>query len=242
MYIDTATLMNVSAMKKFINKYGDEIRRSGRKIRVPLSVRHELSRHFQRRDYQKSMAAMEAEILLSNNSDLFELQGDNWLNKKDLSEAFADPELLATLTLNKAKGNQTLITNDRMLGENAHDINRWKSCSGYAITVCFINRDGELCKADHMVEESIDHEQNVSIETASMEESSLNEETEQKGLVLDKVEDDSKVKKYRINDGISIKNMAFSAIGFITGIITIHYAKDAVSSTKRVCRALAQGF
>ena len=248
-YVDTATLMNVGAMKKFISNYGDEIRRSGRKIKVPLSVRHELSRHFQRRSSPKSVAAMEAEILLGDHSDLFDLQGENWLDKKELSEAFADPDLLATLTLHKMKENQTLITNDRTLGENASDINKWQSCSGYAITICYVNRNGELCKCEPWGTEQVS-----SIETVFPDADNLGVEAEPEGVVLEKAETkpagivqeesraEPKGKRARAKVEVDIKGMVFSAIGFVTGMITAYYAKDAVSSTKRVCRALAQVF
>ena len=232
-YIDTATLMNVGTMRKFINKYGDEIRRSGRKIRVPLSVQHELSRHLCGNDYQKSAAAMDAKILLGNNSCLFELQGVNRLDKEEINKAFADPELLATLIMNKPKESQTLITNDRKLGENAYDINSWQSCSGYAITVCYIDWNGVLCKNDRCSELSLTHEQHVSSEAVMLEEVDSNTEAEPKEVVVDEIKVESTTESVSQVKKSNVKTVAFSALGFITGVLTYRYGKGAVCSTKR---------
>lgn len=145
-YIDTASLMDSSELAIFLESAADIFREEHKLIIVTTAVRFELIKHLQSKNTVKQALAMEAVGIIRQYEDIFCIEGDI-LDDQDIFKAFADAELLATLTLNKADGSQLLITNDKKLSKDAYSLNDQESCRGRKIMVCYINRYGELMRS-----------------------------------------------------------------------------------------------
>lgn len=142
-HIDTACLMDVEEMKTFISTCRPFFEKHKKRLNVNRYVWFELARLLTSENKEKSEKALESVELIKNNRDLFNLDMVP-ATEEDINKAFADPQLLSSLTLNKAYCNQLLITNDKKLSSDAFKLNEQESCPGYKIMVCYINDSGEL--------------------------------------------------------------------------------------------------
>lgn len=144
--VDTSTLMN-PGFYQFVNNNRELLLVEGKRIIVPKSVYTELARHLQSEDEKKVYCVMNAIALLKNNEDIFQVVKST-LTDEEIATAFADPELLSDLTLNKQNYRQLLITNDQKLGIDAFDLNQQESCKGRKVYVCYITYFGELQRCE----------------------------------------------------------------------------------------------
>lgn len=150
-YADTSTLMDTDFLSPFLEKASPFLMSSGKRITVPTAVRAELIRHFDSPDYEKHLKAEEAMRILGENKELFQTPGVQ-LEDDDIAEAFADAELLALLMMNRGGRRQLLIANDRNLTRDAFDLNKLQSCQGGRISVCHIDRFGQLQRCSCVTE------------------------------------------------------------------------------------------
>lgn len=141
-YMDTSTLMEPMT-QRFIRFIRPTLLEEGKKIIIKHSVYTELARHLNSPYKHKVECALKAIELLAVNDDLFQVESSP-LTDEDISNAFADPELLAELTIHKNCNSQLLIVNDKNLSCDAYKLNKQESCKGGWIFVCYINDLGEL--------------------------------------------------------------------------------------------------
>lgn len=145
-YIDTSALMNPCNLENFIQHAGPLLINRSKKIFVKHAVWLELVRHLESDNYDKQSCALSATVKITNNSELFKIEGPNDTSI-DVETAFADPEFIADLTTNKRSYSQLLITNDKKLSYDALRLNDMESIKGHKIMVCYINRLGQLHKS-----------------------------------------------------------------------------------------------
>lgn len=141
-YIDTSALMEPMT-QRFIRFIRPFLLKEGKKIIVKRAVYTELARHLKSPYKHKVECALKAIELLALNSDLFQVESSP-LTDEEISDAFADPELLAELTIHKNCNRQLLIVNDKNLSCDAYKLNKQESCKGCKVFVCYINNLGEL--------------------------------------------------------------------------------------------------
>ncbi len=146
-YIDTASLMDVEELNRFIRNSEDIFLKERRRIVVPKAVCLELVRHLGSGNPEKQEKAMRALETIREHQDIFNVQNKD-LSEDEIDHAFADAEILAELTRNKKICGQLLITNDKDLSTDAYSLNNQGSCQGYRIMVFFINKFGELRKCE----------------------------------------------------------------------------------------------
>lgn len=144
-YIDTSTLMNVEALRRFLESGKDDFSNSDNKIIVTAAVLSELKNHQQYdSNADKRERALVASELINTYPDIFKFEKEDESTKIDYS--FADRDFLSRLTLNKSSRRQLLITNDRKLGQDAYRINEQESNKGCRIMICYINFYGGICR------------------------------------------------------------------------------------------------
>lgn len=144
-YIDTSTLMNVEALRRFVESGKEEFLNSDNKIIVTAAVLSELKNHQQYdSNADKRERAIVAFELINTYPDIFKFEKEEESIKSDY--AFADRDFLSRLTLNKSSRRQLLITNDRKLGQDAYRINEQESNKGCRIMICYINFYGGICR------------------------------------------------------------------------------------------------
>ena len=146
-YVDTSALMDVDWLRLFAEKAEPVFMAAGKRITISPAVRSELIRHHDSSDPEKRCRAQTALSLLAEHKELFQATGGQ-LDDEEIAEAFADMELLATLMMNRRGNRQLLISNDRNLSKDAYGLNEQQSCQGGRISVCYINRFGELQMCD----------------------------------------------------------------------------------------------
>ena len=146
-YVDTSALMDADWLRLFSEKAEPIFKAAGKCITIPPAVRSELIRHLDSPDYEKKSRAETAITILAEHKELFQATGGQ-LDDEEIAKAFADMELLATLMLNRRGNRQLLIANDRNLSKDAYNLNTQQSCQGGRISVCYINRFGELQMCD----------------------------------------------------------------------------------------------
>ena len=146
-YIDTSALMDTDWLRLFSEKAEPLFKAVGKCITIPPAVRSELIRHLDSYDLEKRNRAQTVVNILSEHKELYQATGGQ-LDDEKIAKAFADSELLAMLTLNRRGCRQLLIANDRNLSKDAYDLNEQQSCQGGRISVCYINRFGELQMCD----------------------------------------------------------------------------------------------
>ena len=144
-YIDASALMNFSELRRFLEKYGSVMRETGAVIIIPAAVRCEIASFLGSEDEDKDHKALRCMDVLAMYNDLFELEGGD-LSDIDYESVFADPYHLATLILGGTGTHQLLITNDTALSQDSYSMNNLKSCRGLHISVCIIDRNGDLQK------------------------------------------------------------------------------------------------
>lgn len=142
-YIDTSALMNSEELEILVKRIRIPLMQDEKKILVSRAVCLELARHLESVDDRKQQLALQAFEVLSANQEVFELENRD-LSSQEVFKAFADAELLVTLTEKRSDYKQLLITNDKKLGHDAYDLNNLESCRGHQVRVCYINRAGEL--------------------------------------------------------------------------------------------------
>ncbi len=145
--VDTSSLMAVDWMRTFVEEAEPIFHDAGKTIIIPPAVRSELIRHYSSTDDEKRQKAQAAVNLLSRHRGLFQIPG-GLLDDDEIARAFADAELLALLQSNRQRHRQLLITNDRALSSDAFNLNQQQSCAGSRISVCHVNRFGELQVCD----------------------------------------------------------------------------------------------
>ena len=146
-YVDTSALMDADWLRLFSEKAEPVFKAAGKYITIPPAVRSELIRHLDSSNFEKRSRAETAIAILAEHKELFQVAGGQ-LDDEEITKAFADMELLATLMLNRRGNRQLLIANDRNLSKDAYDLNDQQSCQGGKISVCYINRFGELQMCD----------------------------------------------------------------------------------------------
>ena len=146
-YVDTSALMDADWLRLFSEKAEPVFKAAGKCITIPPAVRSELIRHLDSPDFEKRSRAETAITILAQHKELFQATGGQ-LDDEEIAKAFADMELLATLMMNRRGNRQLLIANDRSLSKDAYDLNEQQSCQGGRISVCYINRFGELQMCD----------------------------------------------------------------------------------------------
>ena len=153
-YIDTSALMNSEELEILIKRIRIPLMQEEKKILVSRAVCLELARHLESTDERKQQLALQAFEVLAANQEVFELENSD-LTSQEVFKAFADAEILATLTEKRPDYKQLLITNDKRLGHDAYDLNNLESCRGHEIRVCYINRAGELHACEKVCHEEI---------------------------------------------------------------------------------------
>ena len=224
-YIDTASLMDVSELSQFIQNSEDILLNKGRRIIVPQAVCLELVRHLGSTNQEKQDKAMQALELLKEHQGIFEVHNSG-LNDEDVYRAFADAEILAELTRNKKDCGQLLITNDRALSQDAFDLNNQGSCRGHRIMVCFINKLGELRKCECTCTDT--EEETTAVKSIStVEEPKIAEQTyAEKGAAYLNAEES--VHLVTTEDSLSALDVLVPVGTFILGILTCKYGKTAI--------------
>ena len=158
---DTSTLMEPDWLRQFSERAEPIFLAAGKHISIPLAVRTELLRHLDSADDEKRTKAMDANNILAQHKVLFQTVPGK-LDDDDIAKAFADAELLALLMRNRSGRRQLLIANDRSLTRDAFELNDLQSCQGGRISVCFIDRFGQLqrcsCVAEAMQKQNTDDE------------------------------------------------------------------------------------
>lgn len=142
-YADTSALMDVEWLRAFSDRAEPVFKAAGKHITIPPAVRSELIRHFDSDDDEKRTKAMDVNNILAEHKELFQATPGK-LDEDDIAEAFADKELLVMLLMNRSGRRQLLIANDRSLTRDAYDLNKLESCQGGRISVCHIDRFGQL--------------------------------------------------------------------------------------------------
>lgn len=142
-YADTSLLKDFEWLSSFLEKADPIFKSAGKQIIIPPAVRSELIRHLDSEDCWKKERAEKASQIVGEYKDLFLVTG-GLLDDEQIADAFADAELLATLMVNRRGHRQLLIANDKKLSRDAFDLNDLQSCQGSRISVCHVNRFGEL--------------------------------------------------------------------------------------------------
>ena len=142
-YADTSMLMDFEWLSPFLEIADPIFKSAGKQIIIPPAVRSELIRHLDSEDSWKKKRAEKASQIVGEYKDLFLITG-GLLDDDQIADAFADAELLATLMINRRGHRQLLIANDKKLSSDAFDLNDLQSCQGSRISVCHVNRYGEL--------------------------------------------------------------------------------------------------
>ncbi len=207
-YIDTASLMDSEELGTFLGNAADLLREEGKAIIVTAAVRSELAKHLQSQNKVKQALAIEASALMRQYEDVFCIEG-GVLDDQDVMKAFADAELLAELTINKAGGSQLLITNDKKLSKDAYVLNEQESCRGRKIMVCYINKNGELmrcqCANERNSTDTLKTSENMDF---------LNKEKEKERLSAKvSIKEESNVEKFLIPIGTFLLGIAFGVGG-----------------------------
>ena len=146
-YLDTSVLMDPEMLRPFLENSKHLFLEQGKTIIITPAVRAELVRHLDSKDEAKREKAEEAAGILADFQNLFQAPGGK-LDDDEVEKAFADAELLALLMLNRRGHRQLLIANDRKLTADAFGLNRQLSCNGAKISVCHLNRYGNLQVCD----------------------------------------------------------------------------------------------
>lgn len=181
-YADTSALMDADWLRPFSEKAEPVFKAAGKCITIPPAVRSELIRHLDSSDPEKRSRAEATVNILAEHKDLFQATGGH-LEDEEIARAFADMELLAMLMLNRRGNRQLLIANDRNLSKDAYDLNEQQSCQGGRISVCFINRFGELQMCDCVTASHLEG-------SLSAEQTEQPESTVDKGTLPDTCEDE----------------------------------------------------
>lgn len=142
-YIDTCSLMQSENTESVIEEIRPYLLAVNKKILITAPVSHELMKHRIRKKEQTVHLVEKAYEIIEEYSDVFTLE-DCESSKKEIFAAFADPSLIARMTLSKDHSSQLLITNDKKLSVDALNINTLKSCKGKPVTVYSITDSGEL--------------------------------------------------------------------------------------------------
>ena len=142
-YIDTCSLMQNDNTENVIETIRPYLLAANKMILITAPVSHELTKHKIRKKEQTVHLAEKAYEIIEKYSDVFTLE-DYGTSKEEVFAAFADPTLIARMTLAKEHCSQLLITNDKKLSFYALNINTQKSCHGKPVIVYSISESGEL--------------------------------------------------------------------------------------------------
>jgi len=142
-YIDTCSLMQSENTENVIEAIRPYLLAVNKKILITAPVSHELMKQKIRKKEPTVHLAEKAYEIIEKYSDVFTLE-DCENSKKEIFAAFADPTLIARMTVNKEHHSQLLITNDKKLSVDALNINTLKSCKGKPVNVYSISESGEL--------------------------------------------------------------------------------------------------
>jgi len=142
-YADASTLMDTALLNTFLEKAAPFLKSAGKQITIPRSVRAELLKHLDSENDEKRVKAELASQILGEYKDLFLVPGGS-LDDDEIACAFADAEVLGTLIANRRGHRQLLIANDRDLTRDAFELNDLQSCHGGRISVCHLDRFGQL--------------------------------------------------------------------------------------------------
>lgn len=149
--VDTSAVMDSDWLRQFSERAEPIFKAAGKHITVPPAVRSELLRHLDSVDDEKRTKAEKAVSILADYKNLFQASG-GMLDDDDVAKAFADKELLILLMMNRSGRRQLLIANDRSLTRDAYDLNKLESCQGGRISVCHIDRFGQLQRCSCVTE------------------------------------------------------------------------------------------
>ena len=142
-YIDTCSLMQSENTESVIEAIRPYLLAVNKKILITAPVSHELMKHKIRKKEQTIHLAEKAYEIIEKYDDVFTLE-DCGTTKEEIFAAFADPRLIARMTMCKDHNSQLLITNDKKLSVDALNINTLKSCKGKPVNVYSISESGEL--------------------------------------------------------------------------------------------------
>lgn len=145
-FVDTSAVMNVDAFAALLEASESSLLEQNKKIIVPKAVCLEMVKHLGNSE-KKEIIVNVIELFCKFRAIL--LVENSSLSETEAITAFADPQLLAELTQNIVNYKQMLITNDRGLGHDVHDLNMLECCRGYQISVCYITKKGELRICEH---------------------------------------------------------------------------------------------
>lgn len=138
-YMDTSTLMNVDALRIFLETGEKLFREYDKKVTITHFVINELDKHL--KNPTKEKVVYEVLKILFRFSDVFYIE-----KEEDLRESFADAAFLSRLIRDKNVLRQLLISSDKELREDAVRLNKQYSCKGNTIMVCHINRYGDITR------------------------------------------------------------------------------------------------
>ncbi|HEL2735984.1 TPA: hypothetical protein UDO24_000901 [Streptococcus suis] len=159
-YIDTSSLMNVTAFENFIENYFEIFMEHSKQIIVTREVCLEIVKHLSSQNVGKQDIAKRVIEIFKEYENIFIFEDEN-LNDVEANIAFADSELLSRMTRDRSNFRQLLITNDKNLSIDAYNLNSLNSCKGQRIMVCYINKNGKLNKGDTGNMERLSNEKNM---------------------------------------------------------------------------------
>ncbi|HEL1557172.1 hypothetical protein HO875_08130 [Streptococcus suis] len=183
-YIDTSSLMNVTAFENFIENYFEIFMEHSKQIIVTREVCLEIVKHLSSQNVGKQDIAKRVIAIFKEYENIFIFEDEN-LNDVEANIAFADSELLSRMTRDRSNFRQLLITNDKNLSIDAYNLNSLNSCKGQRIMVCYINKNGKLNKGDTGNMERLSNEKNMSevhMEVSTEEKKELAPKEREKGL------------------------------------------------------------
>lgn len=138
--IDTCSAMH-DGFAQFIEKNRTWFTESGIHISVSRDVVMELARNIDRVD--TSAKALRAIALIRENEELFDVDIVP-MTESEISQAFADSEILNRINSGRLRRPQVLITNDNDLNGDAQRLNDLKSCHGKQVYVVYLDSDGDM--------------------------------------------------------------------------------------------------
>lgn len=148
--MDTASLMECERLIYMVENYKSTLVKNRQSIIIPGVVCQELVRHLTSDNSEKRDKANEALRIIRNNGEIFTVESAEYTSD-EVRKAFADREILLRLTSVRTSRRQLLITNDRKLSRDAHNLNQLESCRGKEVLVYYLSYNGDLCECDYPI-------------------------------------------------------------------------------------------
>ena len=166
---------------------------------------------------EKSDRALRAITLIKNHQDIFDVEISP-ASEKEISTAFADPEILNSINKGRLHRVQVLITNDNNLNGDAQRLNDLRSCSGKQVYVVYLDATGSMRtnKSLKDLELHDSHSKNATTKIGSQQEIEASSETQQLEVVPNRTS--------------SIKHV-MSTVGKVSALVIFGIAIDKYGDT-----------